>query len=119
MCNSDVTTKSDKISFIHSNLVKHSLAAQMMQASTLDPTHIDHNYAIFRPHFLEVFRLEQHHDSLEWIFHLADSLTTGLGSLNYQRAQAAAASVARDAIESLTKASWLENGPSPFLNFIP
>ncbi len=110
MRNSNVTGDEDKISFVRSNLEGASLAAQMMQASAFDPKYIAYNYTVFRQNFLEVFGLVQRHDSLQWIFHFADSLTDKLGSLDYLRAQASAANIAREAMESLTKASWLENG---------
>lgn len=86
MCNSSVTFDSEKISFIHSNLVSGLLVAKMMQPSAFDSKHIGHNYAVFRKNFFKVSGLVQQQDFLQWIFHLADSLTFSLGSLGHLRA---------------------------------
>ncbi len=110
MTNSNVTADSDKISFVRSNLKSGSRASKLMSATAFDSRLIKHDYSIFWRNFVEAFGLVQHHDSLQWIFMLAESLTSGFGSFAFLSTQAATSTITREAMEAVKKASWVENG---------
>ena len=111
--NSSITTDEDKIAFVRSQLVTDSLAADMMRATCFSPKHLSYDYSKFRDNFIRTFGHTQIYDSLQWIFRYADSLTSSLGSFDYLRSQAKSADIANEAIDSLTKASWLVDGALP------
>ncbi len=52
----------------------------------------------------------QHHDSMQWTFHLTKSLASQLGTSDYLTGQARASNIANEAIDALNKASWFTNG---------
>ena len=110
MRNSNVTNDADKIAFVRSNLKPNSLASDMMQASAFNPKLLNYDYTVFRKNFLTTFGSAKHQDSMNWVFHLAESLTTNLGTFSYLRGQARAANVANEALDALRTASWLTNG---------
>ncbi len=113
MRNLYITSDTDKIAYLRSNLKSNSVASTMMHSSAFTPKLINCSYSTFRANFLTAFGLTQHHDSLRWVFRHADSLTTQLGTSNYLVGQALDSSFANEVIDALYKASWLIDDALP------
>ena len=109
MTGSSLETGSDKISFVWSQLVTGSLAAEMMSASAFSIQNLDGNYEQFRTNFLQAFGTTATND-FQWTYRYVDSLQTNLGNLGHMRAQARSAELATDAITALNNSSWIQNG---------
>lgn len=108
--NSSVTQDGDKISFIRSHIVHGSLAEELMRANAFNTSVNELSYAQFRDNFLLTFGSSQEIEPLLWSFHLADSLTTKLGTLGVLRGMAHAADTANEALTALQSTSWFEDG---------
>ncbi len=80
MKNSHITSGTDKTSFIRSSLKSKFVPSTMMQSSAFVSKLLHYSYSTSRASFLTAFGLTQHHDSLRWAFHHADSLTTQLSN---------------------------------------
>ena len=110
MCNSNIHTGVDKISFVRSQLQPGSIAADLMSASDFNPKTLNYDYESFRRNFLQAFGMPQQPDSFQWIFDGADSLNTNFGALNCLRALPRSAELASAAVNSLKASNWITNG---------
>ena len=108
--NSNITAGVDKISFVRSQLLPGSIAADLMSASAFNPKSLNYDYQAFRSNFLQAFGMPQQPDSFQWIFDGAESLTSNFGSLNCLRALPRPAELASAAVESLRASNWITNG---------
>ena len=108
--NSNITSGVDMISFVRSQLLPGSIAADLMSASAFNPKLLNYDYNAFRSNFLQAFGMPQQPDSLQWVFDGADSLTNNFGSLNCLRALPRSSELASAAVESLKSANWITNG---------
>ena len=109
MTGSSIQTGADKISFVRSQLIPGSLAAEMMSASAFNIQSLNGDYAIFRANFLQAFGIS-HTSDFQWSFRYVDALNNHLGSLGHMRAQARSAELATEAMNALKQSSWINNG---------
>ena len=110
MRNSNITSGSDKIAFVRSQLQPGSIAANLMSASAFNPKALNFDYQVFRSNFLQAFGMPQQPDSFQWIFDGAQSLTNNFASLSNLLALPRSAELASAAVESLKASNWITNG---------
>lgn len=65
ICNSNITSGVDKISFVRSQLQPGSIAADLMSASAFNPKTLNYDYNAFRANFLQAFSMPQQPDSFQ------------------------------------------------------
>lgn len=71
---------------------------------------INFGYSVIRSNFLKAFGILQHHDPVQWTFHLADLFTSQLGTSNYLMEHARVANIANETIDALNKQALFTTG---------
>lgn len=78
MTNSSISIGADKIYSVRYQLIPNFLTADMMLACAFDPKALNYNNAQFKANFLEAFDHTQTHGYFQWVFRMADALTSNL-----------------------------------------